>query len=82
MIAYHPDPNINAGVAADVLDAELVDLRIGYPPRRWTCPCGVSHSRGHSLAIGQHRCLSCGYVGNGGVMWDQQSEAPPDGSAS
>jgi hypothetical protein len=82
MIAYHPDPDINAGVAADVLAAELVDLRTGYPPRRWACPCGASHSRGHFQAIGQHRCLHCGYVGEGGVMWDSESEAAPTGSAA
>lgn len=70
MIQYHPDPEINAGVAADVLVAEVADLAAGYPPRRWICPCGASHARGHLGAIGQHRCLSCGYVGNDGVMVD------------
>jgi len=78
MIAYHPDPEINAAVAADVLDAEVLDLAAGYPPRRWTCSeCGHWHSRGHFVAIGQHRCLHCGYVGTGGVLWDQQSESDP-----
>jgi hypothetical protein len=67
-LTYHPDPEINASVAAEVLAAEIVDLRIGYPPRRWVCPCGTGHGRGHFLSIGQHRCLHCGYVGNGGVM--------------
>ncbi len=73
-IVYHPDPVINEGVAADVLAAEVADLEAGYVPRRWTCPCGASHSRGHFISIGQHRCLFCGYVGTGGVMWDPQSE--------
>lgn len=68
-VEYHPDPDINAGVAADVLEAEIIDLRIGYPPRHWTCPdCGRGHSRGHHMAIGRHRCLCCGYEGSGGVM--------------
>jgi hypothetical protein len=70
MIQYHPDPKINAEVAADALAAERSDLAIGYPPRRWTCTCGASHSRGH-FPIGQigiHRCLACGHVGTGGVM--------------
>jgi hypothetical protein len=75
MIAYHPDPEVNAGVAADVLDAEVADIVAGFPPRRWTCLCGASHSRGHHQAIGQHRCLSCGYVGTGGIMLDE-TEAP------
>jgi len=77
MIAYHPDPEMNEGIADDVLKAEIYDLSIGYPPRRWTCLCGRSHSRGHFMAIGQHRCLWCGYVGTGGVMWDPQSEEEP-----
>lgn len=66
---YHPDPEINTGVAADVLTAEVADLRAGYAPRRWKCPdCGRIHGRGHFMAIGTHRCLHCGYVGSGGVM--------------
>src|SRR5690349_3550747 len=65
-VCYHPDPEINVDVALDVLAAETADLAAGYPPRRWVCPCGKAHSRGHFLAIGQHRCLSCGYVGTGG----------------
>jgi rubredoxin len=69
MTVYHPDPEINAGVAADALDAERADLAAGYPPRRWVCPkCAAEHGRGHFLNIGQHRCLRCGYVGTGGVM--------------
>lgn len=77
-IAYHPDPIVSADVARDVLAAEVADLAAGLPPRRWTCPeCGRSHGRGHFLCIGQHRCLHCGYVGEGGVMWDETEEAPP-----
>lgn len=77
-IEYHPDPDINAGVAQDALDAERADLKAGYPPRRWTCPCGQSHSRGHFMGqIGVHRCLWCGYVGTGGVMWNPQCEEEP-----
>lgn len=75
---YHPDPDVNAGVAADVLLAEEADLAAGYPPRSWTCDCGESHARGHFLSIGQHRCLACGYVGSGSVMWDPESELAPE----
>jgi rubredoxin len=67
--SYHPDPEINAELIQQANEAEAFDLSIGYPPRWWTCPeCGVAHNRGHFQAIGQHRCLSCGYVGAGGVM--------------
>ena len=69
-IVYHPDPRINAEVAADALDAERADLTAGYPPRPWCCPCGAAHARGHFGAIGIHRCLACGYVGPGGVLLD------------
>lgn len=68
-VEYHPDPEIDAEVAAEVLEAERVDLAVGYPPRAWTCPdCGATHSRGHFMTIGVHRCLGCGYAGTGGVM--------------
>lgn len=66
--AYHPDPEINAEVIADAIAGEIADLAAGYPPKRWVCPCGASHSRGHFMTIGVHRCLKCGYVGEGGVM--------------
>lgn len=66
---YHPDPEISAEVAADVLDAERADLAAGYSPRRWRCPeCRTEHDRGHFLGVGQHRCFRCGYVGTGGIM--------------
>jgi rubredoxin len=72
---YHPDPEINAEVVTMALEAERIDLAAGYPPRRWTCPgCGASHRRGHFQVIGVHRCLACGYVGDGGVM-----STPQDG---
>lgn len=71
---YHPDPEINAEIALETLDAERADLALGYPPRRWVCDCGVSHQRGHFSAIGVHRCLSCGYVGTGGVMTDRNGQ--------
>lgn len=67
---YHPDPEVNAEVIADALDAELADLAAGYPPRRWRCICGAEHSRGHFGAVGIHRCLTCGYTGPAGVMLD------------
>ena len=65
---YHPDDEINAGVAADTLEAERIDLAAGYTPRRWQCECGAEHGRGHFQTIGIHRCLACGYVGTGGAM--------------
>ena len=69
---YHPDKEIEAEVAADALMAEAYDLGVGYPPRRWSCPdCTACHTRGHFGAIGVHRCLFCGYVGTGGVMFDE-----------
>ena len=75
-VVYHPDPEINAEVAADALMAERADLAAGYMPRLWTCPdCGKEHGRGHFLTIGAHRCLSCGYVGTGGVM--RTEDEPP-----
>lgn len=75
-ICYHPDPDINAEVAREALEAEVIDLALGYQPRRWTCPCGKSHSRGHIPgSIGAHRCLFCGYVGSGGIML--APEGPP-----
>lgn len=72
---YHPDPAVNAEVAADALAAEMADLAAGYPPRPWLCECGASHSRGHFMSIGVHRCLACGYVGEGGVMFDPDDPA-------
>ncbi len=65
---YHPDRAINAEMAADALAAERSDLAAGYAPRRWVCPCGRAHSRGHFGGIGIHRCLWCGYVGARGRM--------------
>lgn len=79
-IVYHPDSEIDAEIAADALEAERVDLAAGYPPRRWTCPCGASHSRGHVQAIGVHRCLRCGYVGTAGVMSTEDEPVPHGGS--
>lgn len=76
MITYHPDQEISETVAEEVLEAEFADLAAGYPPRHWTCVCGVSHARGHFNTIGLHRCLSCGYVGDGGVMWDETEQEP------
>jgi hypothetical protein len=68
-VVYHPDPATNAEVAEAALEAELLDLAAGYPPRFWTCPeCEAQHGRGHFLTIGVHRCLRCGYYGGGGIM--------------
>jgi len=67
-MSYHPDPEINAEIMVEALQSEISDLAMGYPPRRWRCECGHEHSRGHFMSIGVHRCLACGYVGEGGVM--------------
>lgn len=75
LVTYHTDPEINAEVAAAALEVERIDLAAGYAPRGWTCPdCGASHKRGHFQVVGVHRCLGCGYLGDGGVMW-----TPEDG---
>lgn len=66
---YHPDREINAGVALDAAQGELVDIRAGLPARRWRCRCGTEHSRGPQ-PNGGHRCLSCGYIGSEGVLLD------------
>lgn len=67
---YHPDPEINAEVIADALEAERANLAAGFLPQRWRCICGTEHARGHVESIGIHRCLACGYVGTEGVMLD------------
>ena len=67
-VRYHPDNDINESVKRDALVGELADLAAGLPPKRWRCVCGVEHKRGHFGAIGVHRCLSCGYAGDGGIM--------------
>jgi hypothetical protein len=72
---YHPDPAINAELILTSIECEAADLAAGYPPRRWRCPCGHEHSRGHFLTIGQHRCLRCGYVGSEGVMFVDEGRA-------
>lgn len=67
--AYHPDPEINAEIILDALDAERADLAVGYAPRFWRCPdCGHGHARGHFQVVGVHRCLYCCYAGDGGTM--------------
>lgn len=66
---YHPDPEINAEVSAEANESERLDLLAGYPPRKWACPqCSAKHSRGFFEVVGVHRCLNCGYAGEGGVM--------------
>lgn len=69
MSVYHPDPTIDAEVRADALAAETTDIAAGYAPRWWLCPdCRATHRRGWFQAVGVHRCLGCGYVGEGGTM--------------
>jgi rubredoxin len=68
-LTYHPDPAVNAEIMAEALEVERLDLSLGYEPRWWVCPdCGASHHRGHFQIIGIHRCMKCGYVGDGGTM--------------
>jgi hypothetical protein len=74
---YHPDPTVNAEVAADAAVAESADLAAGYPPRAWMCPCGAVHRRGYFQQVGTHRCLGCGYIGTGGVLLGP-GEGPPN----
>ena len=76
-VCYHPDPKINAEIAADALAAERADLAAGYPPRRWCCACGAGHSRGHFGVIGVHCCLACGYTGTGGIFTEDETPASP-----
>jgi hypothetical protein len=76
-VNYHPDPDVDAEVAAEVLEAEKVDLAAGLSPRWWACPqCGNCHKRGHFGAIGNHRCLKCGYTGSGGIMGTDDEPEP------
>jgi hypothetical protein len=43
---------------------------------RWECPCGASHDRGCVDGVSAHRCLKCGYVGEGGKIWDPEEVGP------
>jgi rubredoxin len=75
MSNYHPDPEINAEIIAESLESERIDLAAGYLPRFWRCPdCGAGHGRGHFQVIGVHRCLGCGYVGEGGTMHTEDAD--------
>lgn len=72
---YHPDPEINAEIIEQARINEIADLAAGYPPKFWRCPeCGSGHKRGHFMVIGVHRCLRCGYVGDGGTMHTHDAE--------
>ena len=76
MSTYHPDPSINNEIIEDSTEAELADLAAGYPPKRWRCPkCETVHGRGHFMTFCVHRCLRCGYVGMGGVMFVDEGRA-------
>lgn len=69
---YHPDPEINEGVAADALEGEEANLAAGFDPSPWECGCGAAHARGYFQTLGVHRCLRCGYVGVGGRLMDPE----------
>jgi hypothetical protein len=56
-------------VRAEERESEAADIAAGYPPRRWRCDCGAEHRRGHFQSVGVHRCLGCGYMGDGGTLW-------------
>lgn len=64
----HPDPEIAAELEQEARGSERVDVAAGYTPRRWRCDCGAEHGRGHFGTVGVHRCLACGYVGQGGTL--------------
>lgn len=69
---------IQEEIAADERDAEVADVKAGYPPRRWRCVCGAEHDRGHFQALGVHRCMRCGYAGDGGTLLEPEpSPATP-----
>jgi hypothetical protein len=63
---YHPDDEIDAGVTADAHEAEQANLAAGFLPSPWECECGAAHARGPIEGGAVHRCLNCGYVGEGG----------------
>jgi hypothetical protein len=65
---YHPDPEIDRDIRIEAHQNEVFDLSVGYSPRRWLCDCGAAHRRGWFMSEGVHRCLRCGYVGEGGTM--------------
>jgi hypothetical protein len=67
---YHPDAEINEGIAADAREGEAANLAAGFHPAPWECECGAAHRRGHFQSIGVHRCMNCGYVGTGGRLMD------------
>jgi hypothetical protein len=67
---YHPDDEINEGVAQDAREGEAASLAVGLAPSPWECECGAAHDRGHFGVIGNHRCLRCGYSGPGGRLMD------------
>ena len=67
-VPFHPDPAILAELELEARIAEAFDVTAGYQPRRWTCQCGAAHARGHFPYVGSHRCMRCGYVGEGGSL--------------
>lgn len=68
-MSYHPVADIDHEIRQDAEAAEAFDLAAGYPARWWVCPnCGATHNRGWFMVQGVHRCLRCGYSGDGGTM--------------
>lgn len=74
---YHPDPEVNDGIAADVLAGEEANLRAGFPPSPWECECGAQHNRGHTT-LGVHRCMRCGEHKTGGRLMDPSEWMSPE----
>ena len=60
--AIHPDPEMNAGILADLREAEDIDAAVarGQKAAWFYCACGASHDRGPLNGEDVYRCLRCG----------------------
>lgn len=72
---YHPDSEINAGVALDAQEGEEASIAAGLAPSPWECECGAQHNRGHTT-LGVHRCMRCGEYKEGGRLMDPNEFTP------
>lgn len=59
---WHPDPEIDAGVRADVAEAADIDDAVAREQKAgwFYCACGASHDRGPLNGVDVYRCLRCG----------------------